>query len=408
MTEYLNLDLYNLILIRYNEIWLKSTKVKMRMIKTLLNNIKNTLNRKEIAFHKYQLSNDSTRLYFFFNNDDIPRAIELLNYAFGVYSFSPALRTSSKMKNIAERAIEIAERIIHEGESFALRVKRSGDHDYSSKDVAVKVGQAIVDHFQKSNINLEVNLSNPDKKIFIEVRDQFSYIFTEIIYSDWGGLPIETSKKIACMDIGRLNDLLAAFMLMRRGTELYPVLFDLMEDEDSFETRISNWKENVNFTPFFKFTVRRIKFKKIMDKVIEQEKEPDYTCAICRLVRCEILGRILTSKDDRNLNRIRAISDGISLNDISLCPDKVELESIALNYMFTNHPVFTPLIGLESDKISEYLTKISTNFKKVDYCPYKPKNQKMNSEELKKIYYSLDLTKFVTQCIQDMEKIKII
>ena len=145
-----------------------------------------------------------------------------------------------------------------------------------------------------------------------------------------------------------------------------------------------------------------------MDKVIEQLKEPHYKCAICRLVRCEILGRILNSKDDRNLNRIRAISDGITLDNISLCPDIVELESIGLNYLFTNHPVFTPLIGLESDEINEYLTKISTDFKKVDYCPYKPKNQKMNSEEVKKIYQSLDLTKLVTECIQDMEKIKII
>ena len=408
LKEYLNLDLYNLILIRYNEIWLKSTKIKIRMIKALLNNIKISLSRKEIPFHKYQLSNDSTRIYFFFNNEEIPQAIELLNFTFGVYSFSPALRTSAKMKNIAERAIEIAERIIHEGDSFALRVKRSGDHDYSSKDVAVEVGQAIIDHFQKSNVNLKVNLSNPDKKIFIEVRDQFSYIFTDIIYSDWGGLPIETSKKIACMDIGRLNDLLAAFMLMRRGSELYPVLFDLMEDEASFETRISNWKENVNFTPFFKFTVRRIKFKKIMDKVIKQLNVADYTCALCRLLRYDIMSKILNSKDDKNLTRIRAISDGVSLVDISLCPDQVELESIALNYLFTNHPVFTPLIGLEPDKISSYLKKISTNFKKVDYCPYKPKNQKMNSEEVKKIYQSLDLNKLVTECIQEMEKIKII
>jgi thiamine biosynthesis protein ThiI len=312
------------------------------------------------------------------------------------------------MKNIAERAIEIAEKIIHEGDTFALRVKRSGDHDYSSKDVAVEVGQAIVDHFQKSNINLKANLSNPDKKIFIEVRDQFSYIFTDIIHSDWGGLPIETNKKIACMDIGRLNDLLAAFMLMRRGSEIFPVLFDLTENEDSFKIWISNWRENIRFVPFFKFTIRRIKFKKIMEKVIEQLKEPSYTCAICRLLRYDMLGKILTSKDDKNLSRIRAISDGISLDDISSCPDHVEVESIALNYLFTNHPVFTPLIGLESNKINEYLKKISTNFKNVDYCPYKPKSQRMNLEEVKKIYRSLDLNKFITECIQDMEKIKII
>ena len=64
-------------------------------------------------------------------------------------------------------------------------------------------------------------------------------------------------------------------------------------------------------------------------------------------------------------------------------------------------------IHSETEK-REYLRKISTNFKKVDYCPYKPKTQIMNSEEVEKVYQSLDLNKLVTECIQKMEKIKII
>jgi thiamine biosynthesis protein ThiI len=408
MKEYLLLDLYNLVLIRYNEIWLKSTKVKIRMLKTLMNNIKNILNRKDVSFHKYQISKDSTRLFFFFNNEDIPRAMELINFAFGTHSFSPTIRTSNKIKNISERAIEIADRIIHEGDTFALRVKRSGNQEYSSKDVATKVGQAIVDHFKKSNVDLRVNLSNPDKRIFIEVRDQFSYIFTDIIYSDWGGLPIESNKKIACMDVGRLNDLLAAFMIMRRGSEIYPILFDLTENDDLFNTRISNWKQNVDFAPFYKFTVRRIKFRKIMDRISELLKENQYTCAMCRLLRYDVLGKILGEGVDRSIDRIRAISDGVSLNDLSLCPDEVELKTISLNYMFVNQPNFTPLIGLDSDKINEFLKTISTNFKKVDYCPFKPKNQEFNAEDVKKIYNSLNPKKLISECIHDMEKIKII
>jgi len=49
-------------------------------------------------------------------------------------------------------------------------------------------------------LNLKVNLTNPKKKIFIEVRQEFTYIFTDIIGSKWGGLPIETQKKIIIMD----------------------------------------------------------------------------------------------------------------------------------------------------------------------------------------------------------------
>ncbi|MBD3256688.1 MAG: hypothetical protein GF383_16460, partial [Candidatus Lokiarchaeota archaeon] len=116
------LDSYNLILIRYtDEIWLKSRKVRMRMLNILMDNIVNTLNRENIPFHKYQLSKDATRIFFFFKNDDIPRAIILLRNVFGIYSLSPSLRTSAKLKNIAERTIEVGKSILKKDDSFALR-----------------------------------------------------------------------------------------------------------------------------------------------------------------------------------------------------------------------------------------------------------------------------------------------
>ena len=63
------LESYNLILISYNsEIWLKSQPVKIRMLKILMNNIKNMLIREGIKFNKYQMSKDSGRIFFFFNN----------------------------------------------------------------------------------------------------------------------------------------------------------------------------------------------------------------------------------------------------------------------------------------------------------------------------------------------------
>ena len=219
-----HLEFYNIIKVNPSpEIWLKSRKVKIRMLKALMNNIKNSLKRVKISFHKYQLSKDSARIFFFFNNEDIKKASEVIKKAFGVYSFSPVLRTSNKLKNIIERTIEVGEEVLKTNDTFALRVKRSGFHDYSSQDVAIKVGQEVMDNF--SHLNLKVNLSSPKKEIHIEIRGEFSYIFTDLIYTNWGGLPSEYTRKILCNDIGRLNDLLAAFLVMRRGCELYPIFF---------------------------------------------------------------------------------------------------------------------------------------------------------------------------------------
>ncbi|MFX1415077.1 MAG: THUMP domain-containing protein, partial [Promethearchaeota archaeon] len=127
---------YTLILIRYGEVWLKSQKVKMRMLRVLINNIKKMLKKAKISFHKYQLSKDSSRILFFFKNEDISKALEVLNNVFGVYSVSPALRTSNRIEHISQRVIEVGNYILKEKDTFAIRVKRSGKHDYTSMDVA--------------------------------------------------------------------------------------------------------------------------------------------------------------------------------------------------------------------------------------------------------------------------------
>ncbi len=400
------LELYNLIKINPSpEIWLKSRKVKIRMLKILISNIKISLARSGIPFYKFQLTKDSARILFFFNNKEISNAIKVLKKVFGIYSFNPALRTSNRIKNIVEKLILVGEKILHKGDTFALRVKRSGKHEYTSHDIAVKGGQAIMDNFK--NLNLKVNLSNPMKKIYIEVRGEFSYIYTEIIKTEWGGLPIEKNKKILVPDIGRLSDLLAGFLLMRRGCEIYPILFQLTNDEYFLESQLSNWNELANYSPKRNFIIRKVNLIKIIENIENILKEKKYICAICRLIRFESQSIMLKEFDIEGFDRIRAISDGVSLNNTFLCPDEVDLESIALNYLFSKYPVFTPTIGLESNNVEEMINKISRDLVNIDYCQFKPKNQEITIEELKTLYKSLNLKDLILESLNNIEEFKI-
>ena len=376
--KYFILKQYNLILIRYGEVWLKSQKVKIRMLNYLMTNIKNMLARNEIPFHKYQLSKDSSRIFFFFANEQLSNAMEIMQRTFGVHSFSPALRTSNKIENIIERTLEVAQEVLVQNDTFALRVKRSGTHDYSSLDVAKIVGKEIIEQFP--NLNLKVNLSSPQKKIFIEIRNDFSYIFTHIYETEWGGLPIEPQKKILVMDVGRLEDLIAGFLLMRRGSKIYPLLFDMNNDTDKFKTRLSNWKEVVDYIPFNDFKVFKVNFTKLFDKIISKLGKKEYICAICRLIRFQLIPLVIMSTEEKELKKIRAISDGLSFNNASLCYDDIDLNSISLNYLFSNYPIFTPVISFSSNKISSIIEKISKNLIKLDYCKYKPQDQKFEKE----------------------------
>ena len=385
--NYFLLDQYNLVLIRYGEVWLKSQKVKIRMLKYLMSNIKNMLLKKEIPFHKYQLSKDSSRVFFFFDNKDLGSALEVIQKAFGVHSYSPALRTSNKLENITERTIEVGKEIFSVGDSFALRVKRSGTHEYSSLDVAQIVGKEVIEHFK--DYNLKVNLSNPNKKIFIEIRDDFSYIFTDIYETPWGGLPIEPRKNVLVMDVGRVEDIISGFLLMRRGSKIHPILFDMCANDKNFKDWLENWKRLLDYIPYKNFRLLKLRFTTVFDLIISKLEQKEYICAICRLLRYNIISIITQSNIFREVNEARALTDGLTLNNSSYCTDIIDLQSIALNYLFSSYPIFTPVVSFSETQINSIEDKISTKFKKFDYCKYKPHDQEFDIEKVKQIFEDL-------------------
>ncbi|NVM18889.1 MAG: hypothetical protein HWN80_14325 [Candidatus Lokiarchaeota archaeon] len=405
MTDNLFLNQYNLVLIRYAEIWLKSQKVKIRMLKYLMSNIKNILKRKGIPFNKYQMSKDSARVFFFFNNKDIPNAINILKNAFGVHSISPAIRTSNNLKNITERSIEVAKDVLEKNDTFALRVKRSGDHSYTSIEVAQIVGKAIIDNFP--NHNLKVNLTQPIKQIYIEVRGDFTYIFSQVIKSKWGGLPIEPQKKMLVIDIGRLNDLIAGFLLMRRGSEIYPILIDIKKDKADNEIWLSNWREVGEYVPYSRFQLIKIDIHSILKKISSDLSDKQYFCSICRLIRFEILSKILMNPKFHFHKKIRANIDGTSLNRSSLCPESIDLDTLGINSLISNFPIFTPVIGFGKGRINDLRLKISKNLKNINYCPFKPENQEFDNVNLKKIYDNLKIEKLLEESIEKALEINI-
>lgn len=396
---------YNLVIIRYSEIWLKSQKVKIRMLKILMENIKNALNRNGIPFNKYQLSKDSSRIFFFFKNNDMRNAIDVLKKVFGIFSISPTLRTSNDINNIGERVIEIAKEILQKGDTFALRVRRSGNHDYTSIDVARIIGTKIIEEL--SEYDLKVNLSNPKKKIFIEIRDDFSYVFSQIIKTPWVGLPIESPKKMFVMDVGRIYDLIAGFMLMKRGSNIYPILFRMINNEENDNIWESNWRELLTYTPYSNFTLVKINLLEILEKIIPKINNPELICGICRLTRFKLIGNLKSKLEAKRYDKIRAFTDGLTLTNTSYCDDNVDLESIASNYLFSDYPIFTPLIGFNGEEINNLKEKISSNLKIIDFCKLKPQNQNYNQVEILKVFNDLGIDPLIDEALINMTKISI-
>jgi len=218
---------YELIIVRYGEIALKGKETRNRFESTLVNNINNALRQEKL---NHSVKRERGRIFVF--TDEIQKSTNVLQKVFGITSVSPAYTVDSGMDSMSDFAVKISkENNLTEKISFALRVTRTGNHSYSSQDVAIRLGNDIV-----KATRAKVNLSKPSFKLSIEIRGNEAYFFVDKLRGT-GGMPINTQGKVLSL-IDSIESILAAWYLMRRGCNvvflssdksLQPVIDDFLK-----------------------------------------------------------------------------------------------------------------------------------------------------------------------------------
>ena len=199
------------VLVRYCEIGLKSTPVRKRFENYLRDNMLAMLANDGVeALIRY---GDAR---FYFDTDEVDRCVSSLKKVFGIASVSVAEICSSKMEDICKAAADYSRNRMHEGESFAVRARREGSHTYTSMDVGREAGSAIF--IANEDKHVKVDLHNPDKVFFIEIRNDQAYIFDSYIQCP-GGLPMGSQGKVIA-DISGERGIVSAWLMMRRGCKV--------------------------------------------------------------------------------------------------------------------------------------------------------------------------------------------
>ncbi len=198
----------SLYLIRYGELGLKSQRVRSRFERALRDNITSRFLK---ASKECRIESDRGRIFLW--ADDGPFTHEILSKTFGIVSFSRAMETTSDMESIFKLSIEIAEPFFKEGTSFAVRARRNGQHPYTSMELGKETGSAIFLAYQ--HLNPKVNLTNPELEIFVEVRQNRSFIYTEKMPGP-GGMPLGTQGRVLGI-VEKPRDIAACWPIMKRG-----------------------------------------------------------------------------------------------------------------------------------------------------------------------------------------------
>ncbi len=198
----------DIILVRYAEVGLKSSSVRRYFETILMDNMLSAL-----AAHGLEALIDSQQGRIYVTTDKVDEAAQVLQRVFGVASVSPALVGDSAMEAMQKAAAAYSRDVLKDGQSFAVKARREGNHPYKSMDVGREVGSAIF--LANEERGVRVNLTRPDVTFYVEVRDKKAYLFSEYM-SGPGGLPMGSQGKVVAV-VRDERDALAAWMLMKRG-----------------------------------------------------------------------------------------------------------------------------------------------------------------------------------------------
>lgn len=212
-------------LLRYGEVGLKSPAVQRQMKRGLRRHIQ-TLLRREGA--EGLLIEEEGRLFL----DTAFEGVEsLLPRVFGLVSSRPVEVTAASLPALTAVAVAVAREAAPGQRTFAVRVRRVGDHPFTSMDLARHVGREVLAALP----DLQVDLTTPDWELFLEVRGEKAYVGARTIPGP-GGLPLDTQGTVVAHVEGA-EGLMAAWLMMKRGCRVLPVFLR----EDRWAYALAYW-----------------------------------------------------------------------------------------------------------------------------------------------------------------------
>ncbi len=269
-----------------------------------------------------------------------------LRKVFGIVSFSECMPCD--LERIDTAVLGYCDRMTMAGvSSFAVRVRRVGTHAFHSYDMAARLGDLIRNEYPA----LKVDLDNPDKELFVEIRGNRVYLYDRV-YPGAGGIPPGVEGSVVALLSGGIDSPVAAWMMMKRGCRIIPLFVDMPPFlGDSALDRVKNVAGILQeYQPDMDLHVVSDSFVARCRDALRKTEDERHVCLLCkrRMYRLsEELAREVGAK---------GIVTGESMGQVA----SQTLDNLAVLHAATSMPVYRPLIGLDKTEIIDMARKIGT------------------------------------------------
>jgi thiamine biosynthesis protein ThiI len=321
-------------LVRYSEIFLKSDPVRREWERTLIKNISDVLP----ASHAR-----SERGRIWLEGEVDP---ERLRRVFGIVSFSEVVKTP--LRDLDEAVLACCRGLgMERYRTFALRIRRVGDHPFSSHEKAVALGNLIRREFP----GITVDLDHPDLELFIEIRGEHVYLYDRVMKGA-GGLPLGVEGTLVALVSGGIDSPVAAWMMMKRGCRILPV-YVAMEAflDDDARGRAERVVEVLRgYQPDIRLRVIPDSFLACAREELVKSGLERYTCLLCKRRMYRVAETVAREEG------AKGIVTGESLGQVA----SQTLENLLVLDDAAGIPVYRPLVGLDKEEITRMARAIGT------------------------------------------------
>jgi len=383
----------NHIVCHYGEIALKG-KNRDFFENTLIQNIKNQLletNFKngftvEKRFGKIIISfieNKST---------DREKISSTLQNIFGLTSFSFATKIEQDIEKIKKTSLKILQD--RNFKTFRITTKRSQKNfPLNSEQTNREIGAYIIEKMHK-----DVLLKNPDITCFVEISENYAFVYTEKIKGS-GGMPVSTSGKALVLLSGGIDSPVASYLTLKRGLKTRFVHFHSMPytSKESVEKVVKLAEILKKFGSSGKIYL--VPFAEIQKQIMIKCPEK------FRIILYRRLMLMIAEKIARR-EKCKALITGDSLAQVA----SQTVENLFTVGQASNMLLLRPLISFDKEDIIKIARKIETyeisNLPHDDCCtrlmPKKPE-LRSNLEEILEVEKFLDISSLIEQALNKVE-----
>lgn len=321
-----------LILIKYGELTTKKDNRKF-FIKELVNNIRKKIDDIEI---EYSLD----RMYIKSNNID--DTISKLKEVFGIYSIIECYKVNTNIDEIKDTILNLLKN--KNFKTFKVVTKRSDkSFPISSMEFSSKIGGIIL-----KNIESKVDVHNPDIYVNIEIKNGYTYIYTNEI-KGLGGYPVGVQGKGLLMLSGGIDSPVAGYLALKRGIDVECIYFD-SPPHTSIEAK-NKVIDLANILNKYsgKIKIFVVPFTKLQETIYKNVQN-EYMITIMRRMMYRIAHKLALK------NKCKVIINGESIGQVA----SQTLTSINTINSVTNFPIIRPVCCLDKLEIIEISKKIGT------------------------------------------------